>query len=354
MLKWTGSNGVQVGVDKWFDAGFMFTSLRLEEVIGGKVARGKIRMISSGSDSALKMITDQKDIDLTVGNTEVGPVLNIHGIIIRRDYFDTSVMLEFECIPDIDFSRRKTIMTYDDIDTAIKSLWKGKIENRTQTDLPSGLKFHQANEYDCEYLGTLCTSYKKDTIFAIGLDGLLIKDLIGIDSTGNNEPYWIISGRGEIMTPSEQGPATDKYTLLYDRKLYMEPEDITDSSIYFDTRIFDNKYKLVGKDYTVLRENLLNNQKIYHSGMYNQQVLVKNDFFEPTFRLGDVVKYLRPGIDETKVPWDVYLISKIKYYISTEPDKESDGIPFKQVYTLHCLQERGETMPGVGKDPMDT
>lgn len=354
MLKWTGTNNVQVGVDKWFDAGFIFTSLSMEEVIGGRFATGKIRMHSSGSDEALKMITDQKDIDLTLGDANTGPSLNIHGVITKRDYFDTSVVLEFECIPDIDFSRRKTIMTYDDIDTAIKSLWKGKIENRTQTDLPSGIKFHQANEYDCEYLGTLCGSYKKDTIFALGLDGLLIKDLIGKDSTGHDEPYWIITGKGDTMTPSENGPGTEKYTLLYDRKLYMEPEDYTDISEYYDTRMFDDRYRLIGKDYTVLRENLMNNQKIYGSGMYNQQVLVKDDFFATTYRLGDVVKYLRPGADETKVPWEVYIISKIQYFISTEPSKDQQGQPpFRQVYTLHCLQEKEATMPGVGSDPMD-
>ena len=156
------------------------------------------------------------------------------------------------------------------------------------------------------------------------------------------------------MTPSENGPGTEKYTLLYDRKLYMEPEDYTDISEYYDTRMFDDRYRLIGKDYTVLRENLMNNQKIYGSGMYNQQVLVKDDFFATTYRLGDVVKYLRPGADETKVPWEVYIISKIQYFISTEPSKDQQGQPpFRQVYTLHCLQEKEATMPGVGSDPMD-
>ena len=354
MLKWTGSNKIQVGCD-WFETGSNFTSLYLDEIIGGKFPSGRIKLISSGSDKFLDKVLNSKDINITLGDSEVGIVLDIHGVITHREYYDSCATIDFESIPDADFYKKRNQMTWEQpIDDVIKSLWHGrKTDIRTQSDVSSGLKFIQSNEYDCEFLGTLCTSYKKDSIFALGLDGLLIKDLIGTDSTGHKEPYWIITSKGDTMVSADKGVSGENYHLNYDKKLYLEPEDISISN-YFDTRLFDNEYKWIKKDYTTLRENYINNKKIYDSVMYNQITLVKNDFLATTYRLGDTVKYLIPGKDETKVPWEIYLISRIQYYVNTEPDNESDGVPFKQVYTLHCLQEKGATMPGVGSDPMDS
>ena len=90
MLKWSGSNKVQVGLD-WFDAGVIFSSLYLEEVLGGDLAWGRIRLISSGSGTFLKKVTDENFINLTVGTVDSGPVLTIHGIITKREYFDSCI-----------------------------------------------------------------------------------------------------------------------------------------------------------------------------------------------------------------------------------------------------------------------
>ncbi len=354
MLKWTGTNRIEVGCD-WFDTGAVFTSLELKENIGGRFPTGLIKLKSKNSDTFREWILNKTSIELTLGTIDSGPVLNIFGIISEKQYFNGFATLGFDCVPSSDFYKKKNIVTWKQpIDDVIKALWKKKVDIRTQTDLPSGLEFIQASEYDCDFLGNLCTSYKKDTIFALGLDGLLIKDLIGIDSTGNKEPYWTITGKGDTASDVDgDGIGVDRPWLTYDKKLYMEPEDNTVSS-YFNSKFFDNKYRLVDKKLAVLRENFLNNQKIYNSMMYGQIDLVKSDIFATTYRLGDVVYYERPGEEEQVLPWGIYLISGIKYEISSEPDENSGVAPFSQIYTLHSLQEKGATLPGVGKDPTDS
>ena len=374
MLKWTGTNGVQVGCD-WFDTGCIFTSLYLDEVIGGRFPFGRIKLISSGSDEFMDKVLNSPDINITLGTSEKGEILNIHGIITNKEFFDSSVTLEFESLPNADFFRKRVNKRWElPILETIKALWGGKIDQRPEAitdigeDPPSylfGTKkgFLQTNEPNCELLGTLLGSYMNNFVYAIGLDGLLMKGLIGTDSTGHKEPYWTVTGKGDTMTPTHDGPGTEDYRINYDKRLYMEPEDAWDTlgssledvrSKYWDIKEFDNTLRYINKEGSrwKMRQNLINNQKIYESVMYNQMTLMKNDFVASTYRLGDVIRYLRPGDTETEVPWEIYIISGIQYYVNAEPDRESDGSPFKQIYTLHCLQEKGKTLPGVGEDPL--
>ena len=378
MLKWTGTNGVQVGCD-WFSTGCTFTSLYLDEVIGGRFPFGRIKLISSGSGAFLDKVLNSSDINITLGDEKKGTVLDIHGVITNREFFDACATIEFESLPNADFFRKRIMKTWKlPILKTIEALWGRKIDRRPEavtdigTDPPDGNDgfkgFIQASEPNSELLGTLLGSYMNKFVYAIGLDNLLMKGLIGTDSTGHQEPYWTITSKGDTMTPAHDGPGTEEYRLNYDRRLYLEDEDAWDlleqpkaediRSKYWELKEFDNTLRIVSKEtsYWKMRKNLINNQKIYDSVMYNQMTLMKNDFIAPTYRLGDVVKYLRPGISETKVPWEIYIISGIKYYVNAEPDRESgrgaDNCPFKQIYTLHCLQEKGATLPCVGADPL--
>lgn len=375
MLKWTGANGIQVGCD-WFDTGCIFTSLYLDEVIGGRFPFGRIKLISSGSDKFLDKVLNSPDINITLGDEKKGVILDIHGVITNKEYFDSSVTIEFESLPNADFFRKRINKRWElPILDTIKALWGRKIDQRPEAitdigeDPPTylfGTKkgFLQANEPNCELLGTLLGSYMNKFVYAIGLDNLLMKGLIGTDSTGHKEPYWTITSKGDVMTPTHDGPGTEEYRLNYDRRLYLEPEDAWDMigpstvedirSKYWEIKEFDNTLRYINKESSKwkMRQNLINNQKIYDSVMYNQMTLMKNDFMATTYRLGDVIKYLRPGATETTVPWEIYIISGIQYYVNTEPDRESDASPFKQIYTLHCLQEKGETLPCVGADPL--
>lgn len=352
MGKWLSSNGNTVTILPFTDKGYKFITLDCEEIIGGKIASGRIEMVHDGNPEALKLITDQETVDIELGTDKLGTVLTIHGVIMHRNYFKNHLDIDFVCVHGKDFFTNRGQLIFDDIDSAIKSLWKGKIENRTKTDLPSGIKYNQAGEFDHKFLGTLCGSYKKDTIYACGLDNLLIKDLIGIDSTGHNEPYWTMTGGGDHVIQD----VDNNYSMYYDYKLYKKPEDsweeaTSDPSLNLMALMFDDRYRIIHKDYNILRENLYNNQRIYTSKMYNQLHVSNTSVFQ-AYRLGDVIKYKRPG-EKDDIPFETYIISKITYHYRTEPgtNGETDQFPFKQDYTLHCLEEKGKQMND--SDPKD-
>lgn len=351
MGKWLSSNGDTVTILPFTDNGFKFITLDCEEIIGGRVASGRIEMVHDGNSEALKLITDQETVDIELGTKQLGTVLTIHGVIMHRNYLKNHLDIDFVCIHGKDFYTNRGQLIFEDIDSAIKSLWKGKIELRTKTDLPSGITFNQAGEFDHKFLGTLCGSYKKDTIYAFGLDNLLIKDLIGVDSTGNKEPYWTMTGGGDHVIQDEKSG----YSMNYDHKLYKKPEDpwteVADSSLNLMALMFNDKYRIIHKDYNILRENLYNNQRLYTSRMYNQ-IHVTNTSGLQSYRLGDVIKYERPGENDS-IPFETYIISRITYHYRTEPGSngETDQLPFKQEYTLHCLEEKGKQMNDT--DPKD-
>lgn len=358
MGKWISTSGNTVTISPFNDKGYKFITLDCEESIGGKFAHGRIEMVHDGNPDAVKLITDQETVDIELGTTDLGPVLVIHGVIMHRDYYKNHLDIDFVCVPEKDIFTNRGYLVYDDIDSAIKSLWKGKIDNRTKTDLPSGIKYNQGGEFDSKFLGVLCESYKKDTIYACGLDNLLIKDLIGIDSTGNKEPHWTMMGHGDhvIQQTESGGEGGDRYSLYYDYKLYKKPENAWEEasgvpSKNLDALIFDDRYRIVHKDYNILRENLYNNQKLYNSRMYNQLHVTHTTFLQ-SYRLGDVIYYKRPG-ETDKIPFKIYIISKISYHYRTEPSSEgtTDTFPFKLEYTLHCLEEKGVVLND--SDPKD-
>ena len=351
MGKWIGPTGNTVTILPWTDKGFKFYVLDCREVLGGDIACGSIKMMHDGNEEALKMITDENTVEIRLGSLELGDTMTIKGIITNRKYHKNLLDIEFSCIPDLDFVINRGTLSYNDIDTAIKSLWRGEIDNRTSTDLPSGIELNQAGEKDRDFLRTLCESYKKDTIYAFGLEGLLIKDIVGIDSTGHKEPYWTVLGGADMI--QDKGPGNDRYRLNYDYRLYLKPEDPWETPVSknLGTRIFDNKYMITHSDYTIMRENLYNNQRILNSKMYNQLHLIHTNFFQ-SYRLGDVVNYKRAG-ESDKVPFVIYIISEIWYHYRTEPDPgsgESETFPFKIEYTLHCLEESGKILND--KDPL--
>lgn len=345
MGTWKSTNGNTISILPFTDSGYKFITLDCVETIGGKVAGGIITMVHDGNSEAHKLITEQESVDIELGTTKTGVIMTIHGVILHRNYYRNYLDIRFICVPDKSFFTERGQLVFSDIDLAIKSLWKGKLDIRTKTDLPNGITLNQAGEFNHKFLGTLCGSYKKNTIYALGLECLLIKDLIGIDSSGNKEPYLSMMGNGCQVIQGE----TERYKFNYDYKLYKTPEDpwkevTSDSSLNLSAQIFNDRYRLIHKDYNILRENLYNNQKLYTSKMYST-FHVTNTVGLQKFRLGDVVKYIRPG-EKTDIPFEKYIISKIVYHFRTEPGSngESETFPFSQTYTLHGLEEHGKVL----------
>lgn len=353
MAKWTSNTGNTVEILPWMEKGFKFISLNCEEVLGGTMAHGKVEMVyvPDENDENTDMITSESNVTIKLGTTERLTVLKIKGVITSRSYLKNLFTFEFSCFPRPEFWTHKGNLVTTNIKNAIESLWgdKNTIDYRqTETDLPSDIVFNQSGEYDYLYLQRLLESYKKDTIFAFGLEGILVKDLIGIDSTGHKEPYWTLPGN--VHAIQDQGQGKDRYELTYDPKLYMKPEDPwKDESLkskYWGIRTFDNKYRMMGTSESILRENQLWNNRIYFSKMYNQ-IRLKHTNFLQDYRLGDVVKYFRAG-ENDKVPWKTYIISRIVYHYRSEPSPGTNSnpteFPFSLDYTLHCIEEGGKIM----------
>lgn len=353
MAKWTSSTGNTVEVLPWMEKGFKFISLDCIEIIGGTVAYGRVEMtwVPDENDENSKMITDESEVNIKLGTTELGPVLNIKGVITSRSYLKNLFTFEFSCFPRPDFWTNRGTLVATNIKDAIEGLWgnTNTIDYRkTETDLPGDIIFNQASEYDYRYLQRLCESYKKDTIFAFGLEGLLIKDLVGIDSTGHKEPYWTIPGN--VHAIQDQGIGKDRYELTYDPKLYMKPEDPWEEeplqSKYWGIRTFNDQYRMMGTSESILRENQFWNKRIYRSRMYNRIDLKHTNFLQ-AYRLGDVVKYFRAG-EGDKMPWETYIISEIRYHYRAEPSPGTNAnpneFPFSIDYILRCIEEGGKIM----------
>ena len=350
-LKHITSGENTIYVSPFMELGFKIITLDCQEVLGGKISSGRIGMIFDGkNEEAQKAITEQESVDIDLGTVKRGTCLKIHGVISHRNYLLNRFWIDFLCVPSIDFLTRRGQLIYDSLDSAIKSLWKGTVEIRTSSEITDGIEINQAGEYDSKFLGTLCGSYKKDSVFALGLDRLLIKDLIGIGSAGNNEktdPLPLVSGTKLISTEDNR-----PFSINYDYRLYTFPETWLQSE-NLEAKGINHKYRLIHRDHSVLRENLFNNQKLYFSKMYSQ-LKVSNTRGLLDYRLGDVVGYRIAGnTDKTPYSNDTkYIISKIVYHYSTEStDNKQNNIPFKQEYTLHCLEEKGVVLND--KDPKE-
>ena len=365
MAKWTSSTGNTVEILPWMEKGFKFISLNCKESVGGGVAYGRVEMvwIPDNKDENSEMITEESEVTIKLGTTETGATMTIKGFITDREINKNMFNFEFSCFPRPEFWSRKGKLVADNIKSAIEGIWgdTSRIYYRgTETDLPGDIIFNQASEYDYRYLQRLCESYKKDTIFAFGLEGLLIKDLIGIDSTGNQEPYWTLPGN--VHAIQDLGRDSDKYMSTYDPKLYMKPEDPWEESEikskYWDVKLFDDMYRVTTKSDSILKENQYWNKRFYTSMMYNQIRLKHTNFFQ-AYRLGDVVKYYRAGEEKDKMPWGIYMITGIEYHYRSEPSPGTSAnpqeFPFSIDYTLHCLEEKGKIMnnddPVIGEEP---
>lgn len=345
------SNNNFIEVLPFSDNHYKVITLDCYEKIGGDAARGTILMLHDDSEEALELITKQETVEIRLGTKDLGVMMTIQGIILSKEHFRKQLKVTFACVPDKDIFTRRGQLSYNDIDAAIDSLWKGKKEIRTSTDLTSDITLNQAGEFDIKYLGTLCTSYKKNTIFALGLEGLLIKDLVdGIDSSGNKEPHWTMVGKGADVLQKE-----DKYTYTYDDERYMNPEDpweeMEKKSEIVGVEIFNDQYHMIHPSMKIFRENLHNNQKIYGSGLYNKIQVTNKTQLYPQYRLGDVINYTLPKSE--KMPDQVYIIAAVQYHYRMEPNPDGkNGEPFFINYILQSLQEKGVTMNE--EDPKET
>lgn len=370
MEKYYFSSGLYIGVKDLFSNGFTFVSLEMKETIGGSFASGNLEVLTVGTNETLNTFLEIETLDIELGTKQNGSVLKIHGEILSRNYDEVTNIIKyfFNVVPDSNFFKDISTLPYDDIETAINSLWGRNsmvTDNRLKSDLPEGIKFYQNGDLNCKFLGTLLRSYKENSIFALSLDSsIIIKDLSGgIDSMGYEEPgqLFIADRQGSLATVLNNG----KTRLIYDQNLYKEPEDpvmkkkddgtLKYFSKYFDVQTFNTDYKIIGKDYTILEHNKTINNKYYHSRLYQILYAEITDKFVLPYRIGDVVHFKDTMSELKSTPFRTFLISEINYSIKNLDEKKEydNDLPLKIRYTLRGLSDGKNTSPSSAMDPKD-
>ena len=353
------SANLSISVEPFMSNGYLVKNIELYEELGGSIAKGKIQLVNDGSNKALELITNTYEVNIIL-KKKVGVSYEIKGYIDSRSYHKNFLNIHFLCVPNLDFLTKNIIREWDDIDSAIETLWTGKKDIRCNSDIGNGIKILQASESDKELCSRLALSYKKNTIFAFGLEGFLLKDTIGIDSTGKQEPYWQLDGEQEVEQDTN-------YIITYNYNTYLENydpfegneetgEEPIEGSKNIKVEILDKTYRLVHKDYGQLLDNYKSNKNfIYNDSSYNSlTVTYKNTL--PEYKLGDVIYYRRVD-DHKRNPMNVFLVKSMNIYIEIEKNPEQNGVSDKSygvevTSKLWGLKDNGELLSNT--DPTKT
>lgn len=340
------SGGVTIGIEPFFSEGYILKSMELNESLGGIIANGVMSLSNDGSENAMKLITDLYYFTIKLKKEE-GLSYEIPCFITSREFSRNFLNLEFLCISDKEFYTDIKTLDWPDINSALNGIWTGKKDIRCESDLNNDLLIKQCSESSYSFSGKLGLGYKKNAVFAIGLNGFLIKDLIGIDSSGNKEPFYTLYGDQSVF--QETG-----YYINYNYRLYKDMETPWVDGGYTESKNlavynFDNKYFVCHKDYKKLLENYYWNTNLMISKFYSSLSIVHPHTL-PEFRLGDTIRYRRTE-DKTWLPFKTYIVSKMTIFIVTEDDTTDEhGLKFSVTSTLRGLDENGEILPTI--DPV--
>ena len=170
-MKYINSYKVSINFTPWFDSGYKFDNIHMYEELGGKIASGEISMSHDGSGEALKLITDQYTGQITL-EKEGGNIYTIDVFIINKKYFKNFLTLNFICIKDKKFYTELIQAEWDDITSAIESLYPGKKDIRCKCDINNKLTIFQNSETNQSLCSKLSYGFKKKSIFAYGLVGV--------------------------------------------------------------------------------------------------------------------------------------------------------------------------------------
>lgn len=370
-MKYKNSYNISVDFMPWFDKDkghCKFTSLQLYEELCGQIAYGMIELVHDGSDVALKLITDQYTGDLTIKDEkEGGLIYEIPIFIVNREFSKNYIKLNFICIKNKSFAFDLHSSEWTDIGNTIKSLYPGNSDIRVDSDIQnSKIKYFQNNETDLDFISRLCWSYKKESVFSFGWEGLMIKEIMGkSDHLGNNEKpkpkLWIREDSDLLQIDTDYD--------LYNRELYKlpyncwedttgkkEPKDYTQLEPV-NMRVIKRSggIRSVGTDYLPLLENRKYNM-LYNKSNYYNSFRVKM-FDIPRYKIGDVLGYKKESIIHSNKNWpfNYFLVKSNELFISIEGSDlaDEDGFHFSWVSKLMGLEDNGTVALGKEDDPTD-
>lgn len=245
--------------------------------------------------------------------------------ITERQYSTNSLEIKFNIIPEgeagVKFFSEHVSGTYNNITEAINQAYPGNKDIRVDSDQNNSQKIYQTCETSLNFLNRLLLSYKSGTIFGYAWDGLLVKDILGISSTGLDEASVEIDRLPEILGGGT-GTLTNitPYNLTYSRaQNYPIINPWTDENNSLNETFQDhtpkNVISVMSSSYFICRagfEDMLKNymeNKIRLDTEFNAKYLLSGTVMPNNFRLGDIVKFKRES-DESENVKDSDLYTK--------------------------------------------
>lgn len=350
------SRKTKIDFDPWFKKGYRMSCLHLYEEIG-ELATGWMDLELCGNADSLSILNTQYTGKLTI-EVDGGNVYNIDVFITDRKYFKNNLSINFVCIKDPTFIRDHLIEAHTDITGTIQKLYPGNQDIRCETDIQdTEMKFYQSHQTNKEFLSDLCLAFKKESIFAFGWEGLLIKEIIGKDSQGNQEPKLFTTGDASFEHKGGYKEIYDPnlYNLSYnpweDTEAKHIPKDYTEQEAENIRAV--TKYKqtyYMNTPYVQVLENREYNKMYYGS---NFQVFNIVDQMFPKYKLGDVIGYKRNEQTSSNSPtwlnkW--YLVRSNELFVSSDKSNKVDarGLKFSFLTSLVALEKDGSF--ALGKD----
>jgi len=348
-MKYNTKNGFSIDIDPWFNIVdgnrlFILTFIRFREEIGGELAGGEMELVSNMSPEALEMFNTQKTGTIEIqSDYNEGNVYKIPFLVIDISMTgNNKVKIKFVCLPESSsflVTYRSNIFEKADIRKTIESLYPGEKKITCETDIQnSSLTFYQNNEVDKDICTKLCYSYKKDSVFAYGLEGLLIKEVTISDETSNI----VLGNIYNLVGGFENG----QYNTTYNPEIYSTSKDLNLQSSNISAIMKYGNLSYIGKDYAELDEIRKYNRDTYRSDLF-MNITMSTSLALPTYRLGDVLKVstVLSECNEMKWDYDYFLVRSNEFFLACDQSTYGANGEGKFTWTseLICIDNLGDT-----------
>lgn len=269
----------------WQSKGYLFKSMNLTEQIGDNIARGEVILTTDGTDLDPIINEDSIEIYYTQHITNSKPVhYDIKGFIYSKKLMENELYLYFIAAPDKNFSTKSLVREFKEktLDQVIDEIYPGyicKLDNPSiESDVKGPLnKLDQNGLTNLDLCYRLCRSYKKGSMYSLGLEGLILFNL----ENSNQIPYEI---DGESDSAYLEPPKFGYYK-------EMEQESLSrDSSVNIQPRMYGTKYILTKKDFHSELADIYQYNTRFLTDMKSRVRLRFISRF-PEFKIGNLVRF---------------------------------------------------------------
>lgn len=315
--------GVSVSLKPWDSKGYFIVSLHIFECLGGDIANGDLELWYPSEDEATKLVTTEQTGELELKDTKKnGLTYKIPIFINSRSFFGNIMNVNFTCIKDKSFYTDRISLEHTDISSAIRSTYPGNIDIRTESDINNNIPIYQTDETNYTLCKRLAYSYKKNSVFAFGMEGFMLKETIGKNSMGKDERSYSLEFTGGLDMDN-----TQMYKLNYNRVLNTVPfnpwEDKDESATRKDyndlqptncrSLINYTSYSIMGTDYYQLENNYAYNYNFLNSDYYTSFTITGIDM--PSYKIGDIITYKRAD-QKISYPFTKFLVASNEVFFS--------------------------------------